>query len=110
MLGHVALDDAHVLDLGVMLGGHHNGRNRHGRTPLVAHGDLCLAIRAQIGQLARLSHVGEALGKALRKIGGHGHERVGLIGGVAKHHALVARADKVERVDGAGTLGLARVK
>ncbi len=36
----------------------------------------------------------------------HGHERGRLVGRVAEHHALVARADEVERVGGAARLGV----
>ena len=36
----------------------------------------------------------------------HRHERGRLVGRVAEHHALVARADEVERVGGAAGLGV----
>ena len=39
----------------------------------------------------------------------HGHEGLGLVGGIAKHHALVAGADQVDRVGGGAGLGLKRL-
>ena len=36
----------------------------------------------------------------------HGHEDGGLVGGVAEHHALVARAHEVDGVGGAAGLGV----
>ena len=90
-----------------MLGRDDNRRDLDGHAALIANRDLGLAIGAQVGERAVLAHAGQALGKALGKVNGHGHERGGLAHGVAEHHALVAGADKVERVGrSVGNLGL----
>ena len=109
MLGNVLLDDAHVLDLGVVLRGDHNRGDLDGPAVLVAYGHLSLAVRAQVRQLAALANVGELLGQALREIDGHRHEHVSLVRRIAKHHALVASADEVKRVGGATGLGIERL-
>ena len=36
----------------------------------------------------------------------HGHEGLGLVGGITEHHALVAGTDQVDRVGGSAGLGL----
>ena len=90
-----------------MLGGDHDGRNLDGAVVLVADGDLGLAVRAQVGHGSVLADGGQALGHALGQVGGHGHEDVGLVGGVAEHHALVAGA---HLVDGIGRAAGLRVK
>ncbi|VWM24835.1 Uncharacterised protein [Collinsella intestinalis] len=106
MLAHVCLDDVHVLDLGRMLRGDDDGLDGDGLAALVAHGDLGLAVGAQVRQRAIVAHRGEALGQTAGQVMRHGHERGRLVGRVAEHHALVARADEVERVGGAAGLGI----
>ena len=56
---------------------------------VVLHGDLALAIRAQVIQLAALAHLGQLLGQLVSQADGHGHQLRGLIAGIAEHHALV---------------------
>ena len=53
-----------------------------------------------------MANSGQALGQAACQVVRHGHEGLGLVGGVAKHHALVAGADQVDRVGGGAGLGL----
>ena len=109
MLDEVVLDLAHVLDLGSMLRGDDDGRDLDGLAVLVAHGDLGLAVGAQVGQSAVVAHGGQALGQAACQVVRHGHEGLGLVGGVAEHHALVAGSDQVDRVGGGAGLGLKRL-
>ncbi len=65
---------------------------------LVAHGHLRLAIRAQIREGAGLPDLGKLLCETLCKVDRHRHEHVGLVRGVAEHHALVASTDLVDLV------------
>ena len=75
----------------------------------VAHGNLRLAVGAQIRHGAVLAYRGQSLGQAVRQVDGQGQERLRLVAGVAEHHALVARAHGVVRVvAGASVLGLPR--
>ncbi len=64
----------------------------------VAHGDLGLAVGAQVGQRLVLADLGEALGEAVRERDRQRHQLGRLVGGVAEHHSLVAGAGDVERV------------
>ena len=91
-----ALGDVGVRDVLGVLGAHEHGIHAHGLAVGVLHRYLALAVRAQPGQDARLAHLGEALGEAVRQVDGHGHQHGGLVAGVAEHHALVAGADLVE--------------
>ena len=56
---------------------------------VVLHGDLALAVRAQVIQLAALAHLSQLLGQLVGQADGHGHQLRGLIAGIAEHHALV---------------------
>ena len=68
---------------------------------VVLHGDLTLAIRAQIVHLAALTHGGQALGQLVCQRNGHGHQLRGLVTGITEHHALIARtADLVVGAEG----------
>ena len=89
-----------------MLRGDDDGLDGDGLAALVAHGDLGLAVGAQIRQRAVVAHRGEALRQAAGQIMRHRHERRRLVGRVAEHHTLVTRADEVERVGGAAGLGV----
>ncbi len=65
---------------------------------LVAHADLRLAVGAQVAERAVLAHRRQALGEPVRERDRQRHQRVGLVGGVAEHHPLVAGAGDVELV------------
>ena len=58
----------------------------------ILHGDLALAVGAQVRQRAILANLGEALHQAVGQVDGQGHQPVGLVAGEPDHHALVARA------------------
>ncbi len=62
----------------------------------VADRDLGLAVRAQIVQRAVLADLGQALGQPVRERDRERHQLLGLVGRVAEHHPLVARAGDVE--------------
>ena len=63
---------------------------------LVHHRDLRLAVRAQPLDVAAAAAIGERLGEPMREQDRHRHELVGLVGRVAEHHPLVARAAGVD--------------
>jgi hypothetical protein len=65
---------------------------------LVADRDLRLPVGAQIWEHVRLSHLGEPPADQVGKRDRERHQLLGLIGRVAEHHPLVARALAVERV------------
>jgi hypothetical protein len=69
---------------------------------LVADGHLRLAVWAQVGHDRGLAHLGEPSRERVRNLDRHRHQLFRLARGVAEHHALVARADLVERVVVAG--------
>ena len=76
-----------------MLGGEHHGVHAGGLAALVVlHGDLGLAVGAEVVHQALLTHVGQALGHLVGQGDGQGHQLRRLVAGVAEHHALVARA------------------
>ena len=82
------------LDKRVVLCRDHNGVDAHGLVLLVVfHGHLTLGVGAQIGHhLAFLADLCQGVHDQMRQVEGGGHVVVGLIGGVAKHHTLVAGA------------------
>src|SRR6185437_903439 len=61
----------------------------------IFHGDLALAVRSQIGQLAALADLSQLAGELVGQRDGRGHQLGRLIGGVAEHHALIAGAPGV---------------
>ena len=81
-------------DVGSVLGGHHNGRAAHHAARLVVlHRHLTLAVGPEPAQLAALAHCRQLPAQGMGQREGGGHQLRGLVAGVAKHHALVARAD-----------------
>jgi hypothetical protein len=64
----------------------------------VAHRDLRLAVRAQVGDDVGAAHVGEALGELVGQRDRQRHELGRLARRVAEHHPLVARAGDVQSV------------
>ena len=69
-----------LADVGAVLAGNDHRVDAHGLAVVVLHGDLALAVRAQVVQRAVLAHR---------------HQLGRLIAGVAEHHALVARTGHV---------------
>ena len=69
---------------------------------LVAHGDLGLSVRAQVGDVAVVADLGEAAGELVRERDRHRHQLGRLVRGVSEHHPLVACAGDI----GIVTLGL----
>ncbi len=69
---------------------------------LVADRDLGLAVRAQVRDHVGLAHLRQPPRERVRDLDRHRHQLLRLARRVAEHHALVARADLVERVVVAG--------
>ena len=78
-----------------MLAGDDDGLDGDRPVAVVADGDLGLAVRAQVGQLAVLADLGEPLGQAVREPDRGGHVGRGLVARVAEHEALVTGALEV---------------
>jgi hypothetical protein len=81
-----------VGDVGVVLGGHHDGVDGHRLVVDVLHRELALGVRAQPGQAAVAAHLGLALHDAVGVVDRHRHQLRRLVAGVAEHQALVAGA------------------
>jgi hypothetical protein len=75
-----------------VLRGDHHGVDGDRLVVLVDHGDLGLAVRAQVGHGAVLTHRGEPTGEAVGQRDRQRHELGRLVGGVPEHEALVAGA------------------
>ena len=59
----------------------------------ILDGDLTLGVRTQIGHhLTLLADLCEGAHDEMREVERHGHEILGLVGGIAEHHTLVASA------------------
>ena len=86
------------VDVGLVLGGEHDGVQAHGPVAVVADRHLGLAVGAQVGDLALLADLGEPLGELVRQVDRQRHQLGGLVAGVAEHQALVAGALQVQRV------------
>ena len=84
-----------LADVGAVLAGNDHRVDAHGLAVVVLHGDLALAVRAQVIQRAVLAHLGQALGQLMGQADGQRHQLGRLVAGVAEHHALVARTGHV---------------
>ena len=78
----------------IVLRGDDNGIYAYGATVIVVlDGHLALGIRAQVGHLQSLAaDVGEDAQDAVAQVEGQRQIVLGLVGGIAEHHALVAGA------------------
>ncbi|GJD75898.1 hypothetical protein CFIICLFH_4144 [Methylobacterium goesingense] len=109
----VGLDDgAHVGGIEALvdvLGGEHDLGDAHRAAVLVAHRDLALGIGAELGGVAllALARVGEVLEDLVGVVDRRRHQLGRLVGRVAEHDALVARALVLVagRVDALGDVG-----
>ena len=104
MLDQIGPDHRVAVDAVVVLRGDEHGLEPDGSVALVLEGDLGLGVGSQVRDGAGLADLGVLLGHAVRKVDRQRHEHVGLVAGVAEHHALVACALLVELV----LLGLTR--
>ncbi len=91
-------------NVGIVLGGDHDGGDPLGHAALVFHGDLGLAIGSQVVQLAALANLGEASRHAVRQRDGQRHQLGGLAAREPEHHALVPGAQLI-LVDTLGDIG-----
>ncbi len=89
--------------LGVVLRGDQHGVHAH-RTVMfvVLDGHLRLAVRTQMGHDALLAHLGQPVRQPVGQVDRQRHQRVGLVAGVAEHHALVAGALRLVALLAAG--------
>ena len=93
-------------DVGAQLVGFHcfivlaaddHGVDPHGLVVgIVLNRDLALAVRAKIGELAILAHFGQTRSQLVRQRNGCRHQLGCFVGGIAEHHALIARAAGID--------------
>ena len=81
--------------VGVVLGADDDGLDPARNAVLVLQGDLGLAVGSEVGQLARLAHLGQAAGHPMGEGDRQRHQLGRLAAGEPEHHALVARAQLV---------------
>ena len=79
--------------VGAVLGRQHHGVNAVGFAVHIAQGDLAFRVGAQKRQAAVFAQLGLALHQTVRVMDRRGHELGRFVAGVAKHQALVARAN-----------------
>ena len=107
--GEVGAELVEAGSLGV-LAGDHDGLDRDRPVAVVPDGDLGLAVRTQVRQLAALADLGEPLGQPVGEPDRRRHVGRGLIAGVAEHEALVPGALEIVVVLLAAFAGLERVE
>ena len=90
VLDQIGPDHRVAVDAVVVLGGDEHGLEPNRLAVLVVEGDLGLAVGAEVRDGPGLADLGEALGHAVGDVDRHRHEDVGLVAGVAEHHALIA--------------------
>ncbi len=92
MLDQVRADHRVAVDAVVVLGGDQNGLEADRLAVDVVEGDLGLGVGPQVRDGAGPANLGMALGHAMSQMDRQRHQDVGLVAGVAEHHALVACA------------------
>ena len=93
----IVLAEALGPDVGVVLGRDDDRAHALRHAVLVLDGDLGLAVRSQVVQLAALADLREAARHAVGERDRQRHELGRLAAGEAEHHALVAGAELVVR-------------
>ena len=83
--------------LPVVLGGNDHRIDAHGTLVVVFHGHLRLSVGTKIGQKSAFAHLRQAHGKLMGQGDGQGHQLLRLTAGIAEHHALIARAERILR-------------
>ena len=96
VLDQVGLDERLGVEARLVLRRDEHGLERRGHAVDVVERDLRLPVGPQVRQDAGLADLGQAVRQPVRQPDRHGHEVVGLVAGVAEHHALVAGALAVE--------------
>ena len=86
-----------VSDVFVVLGGDDDGIDAAGLADFsVLNGDLGLSVGTEVRHEAGLADLSEFGGELVRQRNGERHQLRGLVGGVAEHHALVARSAGID--------------
>ncbi len=80
------------LDVRGVLSGQHHRVHRHRLAVFIAQGYLALGVRTQPAEPAVLAQLRLALHQPVGEVDRRRHQRVGFVGGVAEHQALVAGA------------------
>src|SRR5918994_4848249 len=103
VFGHAGLEERFqkvLFDAGfrplAVLGGDQDLLHRYRRVPLVADGNLALAVGPQVVEDAALADLRETAGQGVGQRYGERHQLFGFFAGVAEHHPLVAGAYLVE--------------
>ena len=104
VLPQVGLEQGLDVEAGLVLAGDEHRLQADGPAVLVLERDLGLAVGPQVGQHARLAHLGQPLGQPVGQPDRQRHEVFGLVAGVAEHHPLVAGALGADLVLAAGAL------
>ncbi len=104
VLPQVRLDQRLAVDAGRVLRRDQDLHDLDRLAVLVTHGDLRLAVGAQVRNHAALAHLRQPPRERVRDLDRHRHQLFRLTRGVAEHHSLVARTDLVERVVVAGNV------
>ena len=100
------ITDGFLRHIRIVLRADNDRIHTHGCIPFIFHAHLCLAIRAEEGKRAALAHRAELARKRMGEIDRERHVFRGFIAGIAKHHALIARAGrKIRRFAGLGFKG-----
>ena len=98
VLEQVRLDQALAVDAVGVLGGDQDLLDLDRPSVLIANGHLGLAVGTQVGDDLSLADLRQALGELVRERDRQRHQLLRLVGGVAEHHPLVARARDVQLV------------
>ena len=87
--------DLLVRDVGAVLGGDDDGIDADRSPVAVFDGHLRFAVGTDPGKDLFLAHFGQPARQSVRQHDRHRHELGGLVGGIAEHQALVARAARI---------------
>jgi hypothetical protein len=104
---HVRGEQFPQVDVGGVLGGHHDRVQPHRLIPDVLDRHLGLAVRAQVRDIAAAPDLGQPAGELVRQHDRHRHQLGGLPAREPEHEALVTGALAVQFVELAGALALA---
>ena len=101
LLNHIGADGLQGDRVAVLCGNDH-GIHASRLIVNVFYGDLSLAIRAQIGESAILTQIGQLFAQGVGQSDRQRHQLGGLVAGITEHNALVAGTDLVIGILGTG--------